>query len=70
MELRLKCPLFLPETQSCGTIHSTARKNKYVGKAYCARASRLCSTSLKFLGSSLHQFGPCNTETLIGLAGT
>lgn len=58
MELRLKCPLFLPETQSCGTIHSTAGENKYVGKAYYARALRLCSTSPKFLGKSLHQFGP------------
>lgn len=68
MSLRLKCPLFLPETQFCGTVHSTAQKNKYVGKAYCARALRLCSTSPKFLGSSLHEFTSCSTESFIGLA--
>lgn len=68
MKLRLKCPLFLPQTQSCGTVHSTAQGNKYVGKAYCTRALRLCSTSPKFLGSSLHEFESCNTETFIGLA--
>lgn len=68
MKLRLKCPLFLPQTQSCGTVHSTAQGNKYVGKAYCYRALRLRSTSPKFLGSSLHEFESCNIETFIGFA--
>lgn len=38
-----------------------------MGKAYWARASRLCSASPQLLGSSLHEFEPRNTETFIGL---
>lgn len=69
MKVRLKQPLFPPAMEPCVAQRSIAARNKYMAKAYSARASRLCSTLPKFLGRSLYEFRKLKIETFIGHAG-